>query len=471
MTINPSSVDVLFGVTDAAADVTVSTDDLDGLTVSDVRVNPPVKLDWLGRENAKLDDATDGAELGVLPMAVGVGDMIPCVIEFVEVIGNTSWLDDAATALDTGVDSFPETVAMEDKTPALDTMADIDGLVVFWETMTLDPSPTAVVTEDSTPTPTELKLDADEVCEGTVAVGNKPGVFTEETVSWRLGNPEGETADDSETALVWLMSSVELENDENWRVKFTTELLLCEADRSVESIVCVADIAVFMVRTVVGITVAFSVWALEFKVIKTEVSCTVVDFNATELLALNIWLLATDFEVVLAKIVTDIPWVEKLSVAVFEALGNLLLVKELVANVLFVAMAIELDETKREFPSWGVDDSTTDGLRISVEEPLTVNVWDSWLWLEIDFPVVDDESVNNNVLVELTRFDWFAAEETTEVRYDVDADVVPCCNEGDISDLCSCWDEEANVLASVTIKALELFRLKDEEDTDEMFIE
>ena len=45
MTINPSSVDVLFGVTDAAADVTVSTDDLDGLTVSDVRVNPPVKLD------------------------------------------------------------------------------------------------------------------------------------------------------------------------------------------------------------------------------------------------------------------------------------------------------------------------------------------------------------------------------------------------------------------------------------------
>ena len=102
-----------------------------------------------------------------------------------------------------------------------------------------------------------------------------------------------------------------------------------------------------MVSTVVGITVELTVWALEFKVIKTGVSCTVADKS----LALNVSLLATDFEVVLAKIVSDIPPVEKLSVAVFEALVNMLLAKELVANVLFVVMTIELDKTKREFPS------------------------------------------------------------------------------------------------------------------------
>ena len=45
MTINPSFIDVLFGATDAPADVTVSTDDLDDVTASDVRVNLPVKLD------------------------------------------------------------------------------------------------------------------------------------------------------------------------------------------------------------------------------------------------------------------------------------------------------------------------------------------------------------------------------------------------------------------------------------------
>lgn len=45
MTINPSSVDVLFEVTDATADVTVSTDDLDDAAACDVRVNLPVKLD------------------------------------------------------------------------------------------------------------------------------------------------------------------------------------------------------------------------------------------------------------------------------------------------------------------------------------------------------------------------------------------------------------------------------------------
>jgi len=77
-------------VTDAAADVTVSTDDLEGMTVSNVRVNPPVKLDRLGLENNNLDDATDGAELGLSPIAVGVGDMIPSVTELEEATGNTS---------------------------------------------------------------------------------------------------------------------------------------------------------------------------------------------------------------------------------------------------------------------------------------------------------------------------------------------------------------------------------------------
>lgn len=129
--------------------------------------------------------------------------------------------------------------------------------MVFWETMTLDPSPTAVVTEDSSPTPTELKLGADEVCEGTVADGNKPDVFT--AVSLRLGTLEGETADELVTDLVWLTSPIELENDEDWPAKFTVELLLCNADRSVESPVCVADIVVFIGKTVVGITVALTV--------------------------------------------------------------------------------------------------------------------------------------------------------------------------------------------------------------------
>lgn len=77
----------------------------------------------------------------------------------------------------------------------------------------------------------------------------------------------------------------------------------------------------------------------------------VTDFTATESLALNISLPEKDFEVLLAKIVSDIPTVERLSVAVFEALANMLLVRGLVANVLFVAMATELDETIREFSS------------------------------------------------------------------------------------------------------------------------
>ena len=40
----------------------------------------------------------------------------------------------------------------------------------------------------------------------------------------------------------------------------------------------------------------------------------------------------------------------------------------------------------------------------------------------------------------------------------MDADVLPSCNEGDISDVCSGW-------------TLELFRLRDEENTAEVFIE
>lgn len=40
----------------------------------------------------------------------------------------------------------------------------------------------------------------------------------------------------------------------------------------------------------------------------------------------------------------------------------------------------------------------------------------------------------------------------------MDADVLPRCNEGEISDVCTRW-------------TLELFRLRDEEDTAEVFIE
>lgn len=75
----------------------------------------------------------------------------------------------------------------------------------------------------------------------------------------------------------------------------------------------------------------------------------------------------------------------------------------------------------------------------------------------------------------LTTFDRLTAEETTDVRYNVDADVLPCCNEGDLSDegdtsdACSCSDETADVLMSLNIKVLELFILRD--DKDEVFIE
>ena len=103
------------------------------------------------------------------------------------------------------------------------------------------------------------------------------------------------------------------------------------------------------------------------------------DFTATESFALNISLPETDFEVVLAKIGCDIPRVKRLSVAVLEALANMLLVKGLVANILFVAMATELGETIREFSSWGVNDPAIDGLGNPVEEPLIVKVSDNWL--------------------------------------------------------------------------------------------
>lgn len=111
-----------------------------------------------------------------MAVAMGDGDIIPSVTELEEATGNTSRLDDSTTALDNGVDSSPEAVAMEETTPALmvsegaatvegcndtlvdscmvaffeatklddtpaelDTVADIDWLVVFWETMKLDP--------------------------------------------------------------------------------------------------------------------------------------------------------------------------------------------------------------------------------------------------------------------------------------------------------------------------------------------
>jgi len=84
--------------------------------------------------------------------------------------------------------------------------------------------------------------------------------------------------------------------------------------------------------------------------------------------------LKTDFEVLLDKIVSDIPTVERLSVAVVEALANMLLVRGLVANVLFVATTTELDETITEVSSGVVDDPAIDGLASPVEEPFTVKV-------------------------------------------------------------------------------------------------
>lgn len=89
---NPSSVDVLFGVTDASGDITVAADGLDGVTICDVRLNPPVELDWLVAfcENTNLDDTIDGAELELSPVAVAVSDKLAPVAELEEATDNTS---------------------------------------------------------------------------------------------------------------------------------------------------------------------------------------------------------------------------------------------------------------------------------------------------------------------------------------------------------------------------------------------
>lgn len=83
--------------------------------------------------------------------------------------------------------------------------------------MKLDSSPKAVDFEDLTPTLTELKLGAGDVCKETVADGNKLDVFTAETENTlRLGTLKlGKTAVESATALVWLTTSpVELDNED-----------------------------------------------------------------------------------------------------------------------------------------------------------------------------------------------------------------------------------------------------------------
>ena len=164
-----------------------------------------------------------------------MGDIIPSLSKLEEAIGNTSRLDDTTTVLETGVDSSPEDVALEDTTPALTVpagAATVEGcndalvdscMVAFFEAAKLGDTPAEL---DSTPTPTELELGVGDMSRGTVADGNKSDVFTAETVSLRLGTPEGETADESEAALVWLTATpTELENEEDCTVKFTTELL------------------------------------------------------------------------------------------------------------------------------------------------------------------------------------------------------------------------------------------------------
>ena len=48
-----------------------------------------------------------------------------------------------------------------------------------------------------------------------------------------------------------------------------------------------------------------------------------------------------------------------------------------------------------------------------------------------------DDCVNDNVLVAETKPDWLAATETIELRYDMFVDILLCCIEDDISDVCS----------------------------------
>lgn len=448
MIINFLFVDVLFEVIDVIVDVIVFIDDLDDVVVCDVRVNLLVKFDWFGRENINFDGVIDGVEFGLLFIDVGVGDMIFFVIVFEEVIGDISLFDDIVIGFDIGVDFFFEVVVMEDKILVFDIVVNIDWRVVFWEVMIF--LFIIVVMED-------LIFILIEVCEGVVVDGNKLDVFIIEIVLLRFGVFEGKIVDELVIVFVWLISFVEFVNGENGWVKFIIELLFCEVDRRVELLVGEVIIVVFMVGIVVDIIVVFIDWVLEF--IKIGVLDTVIDFNVVELFVMRSLFLVEDFEVVFVKFVSDILWVEKVLVVIFDILVNMLLVKGFVVNVLFIVMVIEFDEIIREFVFWEDNDFVIDELCNFVEELLIVNVWDNWFWLKIDcFIIVDDECVNNNVFIVLIIFDRFIVEDIIEVRYGMDVDVLFRCNEGEILDVCICW-------------IFEFFRLRDEEDIVEVFIE
>lgn len=206
---SPSSIDVLFGVTDAARDILVSTDELDGVAVLDVSL--AYELDWLVTfcENTSLDDTTDDIELELSPVAVAMEDVAPTLTELEVATSEASKLDDTATVLDTGLDFSPEAIGSRDTTPVLsvpDEAATVEGcsdtpvddcIVALFETTELDTTPTglgtevdddwlvaptAVIMEDLTSTTTELDIATGDACRGTLEDDSKSDVFTTETV-------------------------------------------------------------------------------------------------------------------------------------------------------------------------------------------------------------------------------------------------------------------------------------------------